>query len=58
MEIEEINFKSSNLWLQNFKTQINIAATVLHGEGGRVNRNDPMLLEELAESEEQISIFH
>ena len=49
MGVEEDQFKASNGWYQNFRKRFHIEGTLLHGEGGEVDRNDPTILKELEE---------
>ena len=49
MKIEDDDFKASKGWIQNFQKRFNIEAMLLHEEGGEVNRNNPVLLQQLQE---------
>ena len=47
-------FKGSAGWLSHFQTRKGIVSAALHGEGGEVDKNDPILLQKLKELEEFI----
>lgn len=41
------SFRASNGWYEGFVKQFNLRSINLHGEGAEVDKNDPILLEEL-----------
>ena len=47
--ISDEDFKASAGWLMRFRKRFNIGVTLLHGEGGEVDKNDPVLLQALRE---------
>ena len=47
LSIPEDDFKASWQWLQNFRTRTGLKEILLHGEGGKVDKNDPVLLAQL-----------
>ena len=49
--IPENDFNCSNGWYHPFKKRWNISGTSLYGEGGEVDKDDPVLLEQLRQLE-------
>lgn len=47
LSITEDDFKASWQWLQNFRIRKGLQEILLHGEGGKVDKNDPVLLAQL-----------
>ncbi len=44
LSIPKDDFKASWHWLQNFRTGKGLKKILLHGKGGEVDKNDPVLL--------------
>ena len=55
--IPENDFNCSNGWYHRFKKRWNIAGTFLYGEGGEVDKDDPVLLEQLRQLETLIETY-
>ena len=51
------DFKASNGWLQNYRKRFTIGTMLLHGEGGEVDKNDPVLLQQLDELMDLIDTY-
>jgi len=49
LSISEDNFKASWQWLKGFRARKGFQEILLHGEGGEVDKNDPVLLAQLEE---------
>ena len=55
--IPEDNFVASNGWYSRFRKRWGIGATLLYGEGGEVDKEDPVLLEKLRQLETLIETY-
>lgn len=55
--IPESDFKCSNGWYHRFKKRWNITGTCLYGEAGEVDKDDPVILEQLRELETLIVTY-
>jgi hypothetical protein len=49
LSIPESDFKASWQWLSRFRVRRGLQKMLLHGEGAKVNKNDPELLTTLEE---------
>ncbi|CAL8108706.1 unnamed protein product [Calicophoron daubneyi] len=47
MDMNGCVFKASWQWLKNFRERRGLESMMLHGEGAKVDKNDPQLLEKL-----------
>eukprot|EP00559_Dactyliosolen_fragilissimus_P002259 CAMPEP_0184859602 /NCGR_PEP_ID=MMETSP0580-20130426/4594_1 /TAXON_ID=1118495 /ORGANISM="Dactyliosolen fragilissimus" /LENGTH=156 /DNA_ID=CAMNT_0027356337 /DNA_START=48 /DNA_END=518 /DNA_ORIENTATION=+ len=56
--IPEDDFVSSNGWYHRFRKRWDIGATFLYGEGGEVDKDDPVLLEKICQLETLIENYN
>jgi hypothetical protein len=57
LNISSDDFSGSHGWYYRFAKGINLHAINLHGEGGEVHRNDPLLLEKFSALERLIESY-
>jgi len=55
--IGDEEFSASNGWYMRFRNCWNIGVMLLHGEGGEVDKNDPVLIQKLEELKQLIDKY-